>query len=712
MPTSTYVARLPGPFAALVQAPEIGGFRLEPLLSTRVRDRFFDTDDGALLRAGLAVRVREQDGAVTAGLQALDETAPGALPRDLALRVAPADGLDLEGSPFAPAVREAAGTTRLRTLLSLRQHRTPRVVSAEGGRHLALVSFDVVAYEVPDRHVVTNEVEVERAGEGTDLDLERLDAALRENGMEPAVRTKLERGVLLMPRPLSEPLLLLPDEARRLAAAADGDDPLLARRARVVLLDARGYRADTIALRTGLSAARANHWKALFREQRMAMFNGGPPSVPVGTPAAPARSDPPRARPTAVGEARPVLPPDPMTWTQDAAAAHPPSPTAPTGRGGSNGDRPAPPGGDGAAEAPSAPQDMEDFLDLFRSVETATPLLDDDGEAVRDVPRPAPPPPGGAASEPGVLRQGGPPPPAGPVEVADESPGVEPVPLRPPHLSGDTPVIEGAARTIAFHVARYDRAARTFAEGGGVGEAVRAVEAARSVRLAVLAFRWLVPRRAADRLVEDLRPAVVALDAALDYDRAASAAGDRAGRFRAARRRALAAAQDVLADRHGAWRGRAERLVARLDAQGAAAIAVGDDVDPPPPDFVGPGGHAPVPSRLRHVLGSMLWHRYEAVRAFEGGAAERPETAEHFASALRALRFTLGLAAGASDGPSRELAAALAAAEGRVTAERDRRRTAGLLGTAAPPPSAVRTEWRALDARTVRRRLAAVAAGL
>ena len=685
MPPSTYVARLPGPFAALAQAAQIGGFRLEPLLSTRVRDRFYDTDDGALLRAGRAVRVREQDGAVTAGLRALG--APEPLPRDVVLRASPGDALDLEGSPFAPAVRDAAGTTRLRTLLTLRQYRTPRIAS-EDGRHLALVSFDVVVYEAPGGDVTANEVEVKRAGRGADRDLDRLGDALRASGLEPAERTKLERGVLLLPRSLSEPVLLLPDEARRLADVADGDDPHRARIARAVLLDARGFRADTIAGRTGLSAARARHWKAQFRERRMDVLDE----------AAPPPSPRPLARPPMV----PAAPPRPAMTAPSRPAAEPvvrgaaaaSVATAPAPVGPPQSDRPHAAGRGGAPEARSAPQDMEDLLDLFRSAQTETPLLDDDDDD-------APPRPALA----GIAGNG--------ADRAGRRRGGEDSEWPPPSLSGDTPVLRAASETIAFHVGRCEWAVAAFLASASVADARGLVSAARGLRLALLSFRWLLAEHAADRLVDALRPLVVDLEAALDYDRAEGGAGDRAGRFRAARRRALASARAALgAGPRAAWSARAGRLVARLDAQAEAGLAVGDDVAAPPPDFVGPSGPAAAPSRLRHVLGSMLWGRYEAVRAFEDASGERPETAEHFASALRALRFALDLAADASDGPAAELAATLAAAEARVTAERDRRRTAGLLGAPSPAPAAVREEARAFAEKAFRERLAEVAVGV
>ena len=269
----------------------------------------------------------------------------------------------------------------------------------------------------------------------------------------------------------------------------------------------------------------------------------------------------------------------------------------------------------------------------------------------------------------------------------------------------EAPVLRAAARTVEHYLDRYDAAARSFAASGAVGDAERLASAARDLRLALLTFRSVLPSVMVGRLVGGLRPLVVELDAAVDYDRAAAAAGARAGRYEAARRRALAAAGRTLGAGRAAWTARARRLVGRLDGQDLAAPA--DDAAPPPADFVERGAPAE-PSRLDHVLGSVIWARYEAVRAFEGGGAG-PEAAEHVASALRALRFALGLAALPG---ARALADEAAEAEARVVAERDRQRVAGLLGAAPPAPSAVREVWAALAARPFRDRLADVVAAI
>ena len=240
--------------------------------------------------------------------------------------------------------------------------------------------------------------------------------------------------------------------------------------------------------------------------------------------------------------------------------------------------------------------------------------------------------------------------------------------------------------------------------------------AAHRVRLAAEAFRPYVPAMAAGRLVAALRPLVAALDDVLDHDRAAAAPGADAARHADARDRALARARDLLrGGRHRAWGPRARRLLDRLGAQHDAGLLIGDDFPAPPDDLVGEPGDIPAPSRLRHAAASMLWARYEAVRAFEddvarGSAAPSAETATHLALAVSGLHFVLGLVAVAPSAPVRALAARLDAAEARLAAYRTARRTADLVGTAMAASADVADVWDDLVSDDFRHALAGVAA--
>ncbi|HYE95168.1 MAG TPA: CYTH domain-containing protein [Rubricoccaceae bacterium] len=270
-----YVARRPGSFAALVQEQELAGFVLEPLSPLSVLDTYYDTPAGDLLRHGYALRVRVRGGAALATLKSLD-AADGALHRRREIEAAippPPDG----AAPLIPpgALRDAllrlTGAARLEPLCHLRQHRSPRV-AYDGSRLVGVLSLDVVGYEGNGHVDVTNEVEVELAEDGHEDDLYRLDPVLRARGLEPTDRSKYERALLRLQRRPGDPLLLLPDERAALEAHQENGSPLHRRRARVVLLAAKGYAPQVIANKTGLSPSRVGHWLQSFREARLGIF--------------------------------------------------------------------------------------------------------------------------------------------------------------------------------------------------------------------------------------------------------------------------------------------------------------------------------------------------------------------------------------------------------------------------------------------------------
>ena len=370
MPSTTFVARHPGPFSALVQRAEMGGLRLEPLAPVRVTDRYYDTDTGDLLRRGLALRVREQGGRQTAGLQAVDDdrALPDGLPRPGADRALPGDAdrradddLDLPPGPLRDAVRRIAGDAPLLPLLSLRQYRTPRVVK-DGAATVGVLSFDVVVHEVPGAHVVSNEVEVEsHSGDLAD----RLAPAFEAQGLDRSERSTFARAVLRHTRAPSQPVLLLPDEVRELERAAASGDVKLRRRASAVLLDARGFRPDTIAAQTGMSMARVRYWLQQFREVRLEMLGRGA-AVPRRRVVRPAAERAPEL-PVEGHTPMPMTPVPTPDRPELAPRSEPPV-------------RPQMPhGGDGmpAPTGPAGVADMAELLDLFAPAHPDTPHLDD-----------------------------------------------------------------------------------------------------------------------------------------------------------------------------------------------------------------------------------------------------------------------------------------------------------------------------------------------
>jgi len=724
MSPTTYVARQPGPFSALLQARELGGFQLQALPPRRVNDRYEDTDDGALLAQGLTLRLREQEGEWTGTLRPIRRGVAGPV-AEAAYGVAwtPPDGqLPLPPGELAEAVRRIVGTDPVAPLIRLRQYRTPRL-AYDGTRLAALLSFDVVVYEVPGAHVVSNELEVELAQSGTQADLRRLSPVLQRNGLEPVRLTKLERGILRVHRSVDEPILLLPEERVALGAYVASSEPMMQRRARVVQLDARGYRALTIAGQVGLSTSRVRHWQQQFREHRMGIFkpadepgdlaasvipayrvseivdrgDGSPPSESASSEDAMAeaaeRSVPQPS--TSVGDGSPSQ----IPFAEGPTVAIPVSPVERAHQPEEGADEPEGGGSELATEASSEeaeadrePEDMAELLEMFQPAETETPLLADedlgeDADLVAD-----------------TLEE----------EVAVEEPASStPQPNTPTHrrtfLATDTPILSAAHDTLAHYIASYDRSVERFQSDPGARAAQRLLLAAHRVRLAIEAFDAYVPEAAAARLVYALRPLAASLDHAVELERILQVEG---GEAATGRDEALnAAARHLTRERHRIWMERASRVTGRLAEQLRSGLLIGDDFPLVTDDWVGQPGDRPMPSRLRHILASVVWERYESVRAFQDEVDDglTPLAAHHLAVAVSGLHFALGLASKASD-PSavREAASQLDDAERVVAAFRTATRSRSGDTTEAD----VRQAWASLEEASFRQLLGSVTAAI
>jgi CHAD domain-containing protein len=202
-------------------APEIGPFRpAGQVSSVQLEDRYVDSADWALARAGFAARLRR----TSHGTQICLKTH------------APADGRlhrreELEGpaDPATPptawpasqarsALLELCGDEPLIELLTLRQLRRVRRFEASSTR--VELSVDEVTVESQDRqldHFEELEIELKR---GPEQPLEALaDVLDRESGLERVSRSKLDRAVTAVRSELAG----LPEEARLRWESAPAD---------------------------------------------------------------------------------------------------------------------------------------------------------------------------------------------------------------------------------------------------------------------------------------------------------------------------------------------------------------------------------------------------------------------------------------------------------------------------------------------------------
>jgi inorganic triphosphatase YgiF len=181
--------------AWLLAAPEFGPFSAGPAsAAVRHEDRYLDTEDAALARAGYAGRLRRTPSGTIVTLKST-ATAEGALHRREELEaetVASLDPRDWPASTPRSRILELCGDRALVELVTIRQVRTRRLLTGDDTEvELSLDEVDVVAAgEVVDRFT---EVEAELRS-GDEAALAGLAEVLEARGLVAAGGSKLERA--------------------------------------------------------------------------------------------------------------------------------------------------------------------------------------------------------------------------------------------------------------------------------------------------------------------------------------------------------------------------------------------------------------------------------------------------------------------------------------------------------------------------------------
>jgi len=187
--------------ARLIGQDELAGFRaLAPAKTRAFDDRYVDTADGALARAGFAARLRRTPEGSIVSLKSLRTGGEGSLHRRDELE-APADiealPRDWPPSPARAVVLERAGDAPLLEVVRIRQSRNRRRYGRDGAVvELSLDAVEVVAREtVVDRFDVL-EIEVV---EGDDDVLEGLASVVSDQAaFTPDESSKLERALAVL----------------------------------------------------------------------------------------------------------------------------------------------------------------------------------------------------------------------------------------------------------------------------------------------------------------------------------------------------------------------------------------------------------------------------------------------------------------------------------------------------------------------------------
>lgn len=199
----------PGPLAALAAAPRLGDAVLGPARTAEVLDRYVDTDDGRLARERWACRMREREGSVRVSLKG-----PAGGPAGDAWRhrrpelegpaTASLDPVDWPPSPARDRVEALAGGKRIRERLQVRQERTERAVTIDGGTALGTLSLDRVRLRAGDRdlgELFMVELELHEATPAAEAGLDAMaDALAAVPGLHPEPSTKLDVALARLDR--------------------------------------------------------------------------------------------------------------------------------------------------------------------------------------------------------------------------------------------------------------------------------------------------------------------------------------------------------------------------------------------------------------------------------------------------------------------------------------------------------------------------------
>jgi CHAD domain-containing protein len=193
----------------LLTASELAGFSaVGPVRTVQMEDRYVDTTDGALARAGYAARIRHEPGTTLVSVKALRRGGHplAALHRREELE-GPADRAappaDWPSSAARALILELAGDAPLVEIVTIRQLRRRRAFADPTGElEASLDDVDVVSRGDVVARFTDLEIEL-RSGDPEALT--RVAAALeREADLEPAPASKYEAALLALGRPVWE----------------------------------------------------------------------------------------------------------------------------------------------------------------------------------------------------------------------------------------------------------------------------------------------------------------------------------------------------------------------------------------------------------------------------------------------------------------------------------------------------------------------------
>lgn len=217
-----YRVLTPGAADRYLVAPEIGGLAARDVVrSIRIEDRYVDSADWALARAGFAARLRKSPRGLEIGLKARNNADEAPIHRREEIEGPAGEGMNPAMWPSSPArdvVLELCGDQPLVEIVAVRQLRHVRPL--QSGETVAELSVDEVEVVLDGRPIDSfEELELEIKG----LDESALPAAVEVFDADPALRrqsrSKFDRAVKAVRSRLSA--IALADRQRWEQAPAD-----------------------------------------------------------------------------------------------------------------------------------------------------------------------------------------------------------------------------------------------------------------------------------------------------------------------------------------------------------------------------------------------------------------------------------------------------------------------------------------------------------
>jgi CHAD domain-containing protein/adenylate cyclase class IV len=261
-------------FVALKVRRKLADFRIKPVGTTKLTDRYFDTAERAIITAGFACRLRTVDRDHTLTFKSL--TPPqGEIQRrqEIEIEVKSDQPQSWTKGRAKEMIGRLAGEAPLQPLFTIHQTRHTYHVVLQGIPVLVL-SLDEVS-QSDEGNIDYFELEAELLNEGNPADLNHfLSVVQQEWSLEIESRSKFERAFAA--RFATEPgpgAVQLSDlEKLALGKIANLADKLIAKRAMIILLSDAGLAAEPIAGEVEFKPRTVIRWQRRFAQERMAIF--------------------------------------------------------------------------------------------------------------------------------------------------------------------------------------------------------------------------------------------------------------------------------------------------------------------------------------------------------------------------------------------------------------------------------------------------------